>query len=83
MRWNELRIQLVRHHALGLGMRLTPDARAPAAARARPPALFERGAITRSFDTPGFRGMTFFEVHAQQRDQPGARLLPRPVPLDY
>ncbi len=29
------------------------------------PALFERGAITRSFDTPGFRGMTFFEVHAR------------------
>src|SRR2546430_1549594 len=30
-----------------------------------PPALFERGAVTRTFDTPGFRGMTFFEVHAR------------------
>jgi len=30
-----------------------------------PPALFERGAVARSFDTPGFRGMTFFEVHAR------------------
>ncbi len=34
--------------------------RAPAA-----PALFERGAVTRTFDTPGFRGMTFFEVQAR------------------
>ena len=56
MRWNELRIQ--------------PDAPGSAdgpAGRAGPsaPALFERGAITRSFDTPGFRGMTFFEVHAR------------------
>jgi DNA repair photolyase len=29
------------------------------------PALFERSAVARSFDTPGFRGMTFFEVHAK------------------
>jgi DNA repair photolyase len=29
------------------------------------PALFERGALARTFDTPGFRGMTFFEVHAR------------------
>ena len=29
------------------------------------PALFERNAVARSFDTPGFRGMTFFEVHAR------------------
>jgi DNA repair photolyase len=28
-------------------------------------ALFERAAITRTFDTPGFRGMTFHEVHAR------------------
>jgi DNA repair photolyase len=31
----------------------------------RAPALFERDAVARSFDTPGFRGMTFFEVHAR------------------
>jgi DNA repair photolyase len=30
-----------------------------------PPALFERGAVARTFDTPGFRGLTFFEVHAR------------------
>jgi DNA repair photolyase len=34
---------------------------------AAPPqgALFERGAVARTFDTPGFRGMTFYEVHAR------------------
>src|ERR1700685_2445332 len=29
------------------------------------PALFERDAVARTFDTPGFRGMTFYEVHAK------------------
>src|SRR5215469_12229134 len=29
------------------------------------PALFGRDAIARTFDTPGFRGMTFYEVHAK------------------
>src|SRR5580693_3205501 len=29
------------------------------------PALFERDTVARTFDTPGFRGMTFFEVHAR------------------
>src|SRR6201996_6538648 len=28
-------------------------------------ALFDRGAVARTFDTPGFRGMTFYEVHAK------------------
>lgn len=31
----------------------------------RPAALFERGAVTRTFDTPGFRGITFYEIHAR------------------
>jgi DNA repair photolyase len=31
----------------------------------RPMPLFERDAIARTFDTPGFRGMTFYEVHAK------------------
>jgi DNA repair photolyase len=30
-----------------------------------PPALFERAAVARTFDTPGFRGMTFYEVHSK------------------
>ena len=29
------------------------------------PALFERESVARTFDTPGFRGMTFYEVHAR------------------
>src|SRR5580658_5451730 len=29
------------------------------------PALFERDTVARTFDTPGFRGMTFYEVHAR------------------
>src|SRR5215472_14532318 len=29
------------------------------------PVLFEQRAVTRTFDTPGFRGMTFFEVQAK------------------
>ena len=29
------------------------------------PALFDLSPVTRSFDTPGFRGMTFFEVRAR------------------
>ena len=31
----------------------------------RTPALFERDAVARTFDTPAFRGMTFYEVHAR------------------
>ena len=35
------------------------------AARDRALPLIERGAVARTFDTPGFRGMTFFEVQAR------------------
>jgi DNA repair photolyase len=30
-----------------------------------PPALFDSHPLVRTFDTPGFRGMTFYEVHAR------------------
>ena len=52
MRWDSLR--------LDEGPPGGPAGSGPAA-----PALFERDAIARTFDTPGFRGMTFFEVHAR------------------
>lgn len=42
--------------------RLRPDAANDAGSK---PALFELAAVTRTFDTPGFRGMTFHEVHAK------------------
>jgi DNA repair photolyase len=51
MRWDNLRLD---------------DSQPSSPARAtQAPALFERDAVARTFDTPGFRGMTFFEVHAK------------------
>jgi len=41
------------------------------------PPLFEMGAVARSFDTPGFRGMTFYEVRARtiiNRVPPASRM---------
>jgi DNA repair photolyase len=52
MRWDTLRLA-------GDG---GPDGGSDGGAR---PALFERAAVARTFDTPGFRGMTFHEVHAK------------------
>jgi DNA repair photolyase len=43
----------------GPALATAPGAGAP------PLALFEREAVARTFDTPGFRGMTFYEVHAR------------------
>src|SRR5499427_4389787 len=50
MRWDALRAG-------------SPDEGSPSAQPA--PMLFEQRAVTRTFDTPAFRGMTFFEVHAR------------------
>ena len=50
MRWDALRAGL-------------PGEQSPAARAA--PMLFEQRAVTRTFDTPAFRGMTFFEVQAR------------------
>ncbi|MFI9841844.1 Rv2578c family radical SAM protein [Nonomuraea sp. NPDC051941] len=40
--------------------------------------LFARGAVTRTFDTPEFRGMTFYEIRARSiiNRVPGARRVP-------
>ena len=43
-------------------MRLTGDSGGNGQA---PPALFDRSAVSRTFDTPGFRGITFHEIHAK------------------
>jgi DNA repair photolyase len=45
-------------------LRTSPPADVHPAARPAP-MLFEQRAVTRTFDTPGFRGMTFFEVQAK------------------
>jgi DNA repair photolyase len=52
MRWDSLRLH-------------GNDAGAQPGAGRQAPALFERDAVARTFDTPGFRGMTFYEVHAR------------------
>src|SRR5260370_15214802 len=49
MRWDELRAD-------------RPDSDLPGVT---PQTLFERDAVARTFDTPDFRGMTFFEVNAR------------------
>jgi len=50
MRWDNLRLD---------------DAPATGGHVEAPVPLFARGAVTRTFDTPGFRGMTFYEVQAK------------------
>ena len=52
MRWDSLRLD-------------ASQADGSPASGAGPAALFERDAVARTFDTPGFRGMTFYEVHAR------------------
>jgi DNA repair photolyase len=43
-------------HGPGVALPLAEEAQLP---------LFARGAVTRTFDTPGFRGMTFYEIQAK------------------
>ena len=64
MRWDNLR-----DHDGDPGRGETAPGRGSAAPGGRPGAtalpLFETGAVARTFDTPGFRGMTFYEVRAR------------------
>ncbi len=65
MRWDSLRLQ--------------PDGAAPlpAGTPPAPPALFGTDAVVRTFDTPGFRGITFYEVQARSiinRVPPASRM---------
>jgi len=76
MRWDHLRLDDELAGAPGPGGD-TGDTSGPAcgtgcgggaghdAGTAAPLPLFGRGTVTRTFDTPGFRGMTFFEVQAK------------------
>jgi DNA repair photolyase len=56
MRWDGMRVD---------GGDASEAAAACPAAGGAAPALFERRAVARTFERPGFRGMTFFEVHAK------------------
>jgi DNA repair photolyase len=62
MRWDHLRLddQSAADAETGEDDTLFPPARRDVALP-----LIERGAVARTFDTPGFRGMTFFEVQAK------------------
>jgi DNA repair photolyase len=62
MRWDNLRLddQLAVEQDADGGETLFPAERRDVALP-----LIERGAVARTFDTPGFRGMTFYEVQAK------------------
>jgi DNA repair photolyase len=60
MRWDGLRLDRAEPET-GAGR----AGRAGGPGRTTAPALFERSAIARTFDTPAFRGITFYEVHAR------------------
>ena len=57
MRWDNLRLDEPLEAGEGGDLFTAP--------RDRALPLIERGAVARTFDTPGFRGMTFFEVQAK------------------
>jgi len=62
MRWDNLRLDdhVAAEHQADDGETLFPAQRRDMALP-----LIERGAVARTFDTPGFRGMTFYEVRAK------------------
>jgi DNA repair photolyase len=79
MRWDSLRIDDAPDGTCGTGRGSTDGGgtggtcgtgtgsagvAVPPASLPEPP-LFARNAVTRTFDTPGFRGMTFYEIHAK------------------
>jgi DNA repair photolyase len=74
VRWDNLR-----DHDADPGRGETAPGHPSAAPDRRPAALplFETGAVARTFDTPGFRGMTFYEVRARtiiNRVPPASRM---------
>ena len=62
MRWDNLRLDDAPPDGQEASGTDLPD---PAGRRGTAIPLIERGAVARTFDTPGFRGMTFFEVQAK------------------
>ena len=72
MRWDNLRLDNQGVDNQGMNTELAADQDTAGGDTLFPPAhrdvavpLIERGAVARTFDTPGFRGMTFFEVQAK------------------
>jgi DNA repair photolyase len=73
VRWEALRIDPVPPGDSG-GLRTSASGPMPLAS----PTLFAKPAVVRTFDSPGFAGMTFFEVHAKSilNKVPAASRLP-------
>jgi DNA repair photolyase len=67
MRWDHLRLDdpPPDDHPRSAVADAEHGARPPARHRDTALPLIERGAVARTFDTPGFRGMTFYEVQAK------------------
>jgi len=66
MRWDHLRLDdLPLDDPRSAVADAEPGAPPPVRHRATALPLIERGAVARTFDTPGFRGMTFYEVQAK------------------
>ena len=61
MRWDSLRLHDGGQDRSGLADPQQSGLPGPQ----QPAVLFGRDAVARTFDTPGFRGMTFYEVHAR------------------
>ncbi len=61
MRWDNLRLD----DSWQAAGETVADAQPPPGRPGTVLPLIERGAVARTFDTPGFRGMTFFEVQAR------------------
>ena len=70
MRWDNLRLDSSRRPRSGDG----GQGQLP---------LIERNAVARTFDTPGFRGMTFYEVHAKSIVSEVPESSRMSVPLDH
>jgi hypothetical protein len=62
MRWDNLRLDL-EAGTVEAGTAEAGTAEAGTVGAGEP--LLPRGAVARTFDTPGFRGMTFYEIHAK------------------
>jgi DNA repair photolyase len=68
MRWDALRLEETSSVTADDGADHEHADGAPPLAGDRPtapPALFGRDVVGKTFDTPGFRGMTFYEIHAR------------------
>jgi DNA repair photolyase len=81
MRWDHLRLDEGLDGPADGGLPAPGRGAAGAAGAVEPGVpltLFERGAVTRRFDTPEFRGMTFYEIHAKSivNQVPGASRVP-------